>query len=150
MVTSANNVIEAGAADFKEIIEVWETSVRATHHFLKEEDILFYKPLIFNEYLKAVALFCIRNEAGTIEGFLGTNGDKLEMLFIRPTARGKGYGKTLLNYAVVCLNIRKVDVNEQNEQAVGFYKYHGFEIVSRSAVDGLGKPYPILSMVLLK
>jgi putative acetyltransferase len=142
--------MEAGASDFKEIIAVWEASVRATHHFLKEEDILFYKPLILNEYLKAVALFCIRNEAGRIEGFLGTAEDKLEMLFIRPAARGKGYGKTLLNYAVACLNVTKVDVNEQNEQAVGFYRYHGFETVSRSAVDGMGKPYPILSMALLK
>jgi putative acetyltransferase len=41
-------------SDFVEIIEVWETSVRATHHFLSEEHIQMFKPLILNQYLSAV------------------------------------------------------------------------------------------------
>jgi len=57
--------------DFSKIVEVWEASVRATHHFLQEEDIQFFKPLI-PEYLKAVQLRCVRNEKGNIEGFLGS------------------------------------------------------------------------------
>ena len=136
--------------DFDEIIAVWEASVRATHHFLREEDIRYFKPLIRNEYLQAVSLFCIRNEQGRIAGFLGVSGDKVEMLFIDPVYRGKGIGKALLHYAVKELGLRKVDVNEQNEGAVGFYRHHGFEVVGRSEVDGTGKPYPILSMQLGK
>jgi len=31
---------------------------------------------------------------------------------------------------------------------VGFYEHMGFEIISRSELDGLGKPYPILHMQL--
>lgn len=42
-----------------------------------------------------------------------------------------------------------VDVNEQNEQAVGFYKRMGFTINGRTDTDGLGKPYPILQMKLV-
>ena len=37
-------------------------------------------------------------------------------------------------------------VNEQNPQAIGFYLRMGFEMVGRSAVDSLGKPYPLLHM----
>ncbi|GEM_PF-4175267 len=33
-----------------------------------------------------------------------------------------------------------IDVNEQNEVALGFYLHCGFEVTGRSAVDGLGKP----------
>lgn len=70
------------------------------------------------------------------------------MLFIDPEYRGKKIGKTLLNYSIDKLKVNKVDVNEQNEQAVGFYKHFGFEIISRSKLDATGKPYPILHMKL--
>jgi putative acetyltransferase len=139
-----SSIRRASAADFEEIMVIWEASVRATHHFLKEEDILFYKPLIRNKYLYAVELFCFKDEHGKIIGFLGNSADKIEMLFIHPVCRGKGVGRALLRYAVEGLGIHKVDVNEQNEQAVGFYKHFGFEVVGRTELDGMGKPYPIL------
>jgi putative acetyltransferase len=41
-----------------------------------------------------------------------------------------------------------VDVNEQNEQAVGFYLKMGFQVEGRSDEDGFGKPYPLLHMRL--
>ena len=138
----------ASPADYQEIVDVWEASVRATHHFLKEEDIQYFKPLILNEFLKAVNLFCIRNEQGHIVGFLGTADDKIEMLFIDPLSRGQGVGKLLLHYAVDQVGSKKVDVNEENHQAVGFYKHMGFQVVSRSDIDSMGKPFPILSMEL--
>lgn len=138
----------ASPADFDEITAVWEASVRATHHFLNEEDIHYFKPLIRNEYLYAVSLFCIKNEPGRILGFLGTSDDKVEMLFIQPASRGKGIGTVLLQYAVEVLGLRKVDVNEQNEGAVGFYLHYGFEVVGRSELDSTSKPYPILLMEL--
>lgn len=46
-----NAVIES---DNLELTDLWEASVRATHHFLQEEDIRFIRPLILHEYLKAV------------------------------------------------------------------------------------------------
>lgn len=48
------------------------------------------------------------------------------------------------------LDLTKVDVNEQNEQAVGFYKHCGFETIKRSELDTSGKPYPTLHMELIK
>lgn len=136
----------AGPPDFPEITDVWEASVRATHHFLAEQDIQYFKPLILNEYLYHVRLFCVRNEQQQITGFLGLSDDKIEMLFLHPSVHGKGIARELVNYAIHEHNIRKVDVNEQNEQAVGFYKHMGFEVVDRSPVDSLGKPFPILFM----
>ena len=58
-------------SDYLKIIEVWESSVRATHHFLSEEDIQYFKPLILNQYLDAVALYCTKNANGSITGFAG-------------------------------------------------------------------------------
>ena len=137
-------------SDFEELVQVWEASVRATHDFLAEEDILYYKPLILNEYLYAVQLACMRDDNNAILGFVGTAEDKIEMLFIHPYSRGNGVGKKLLTYAVVQHNATKVDVNEQNRQAVGFYEHMGFTSVGRSELDPTGKPYPILHMELRK
>lgn len=135
------------AADYPELTSVWEASVRATHDFLKEEDILFYKPLILNEYLKAVDLYCVKDN-NAIAGFMGLSESAIEMLFIHPDFRGSGIGKNLLQFAVNELKVNKVDVNEQNDQALGFYLKMGFKVVNRSELDGMGKPYPILHMEL--
>ncbi len=137
--------IERG--EYEDVVDVWEASVRATHHFLSEEDISYFRPLILNTYLDAVDLRCIRVD-DRIVGFLGVADRNLEMLFIHPKYRGQGCGKSLLEHAVKIMDVQKVDVNEQNNQAVGFYECFGFKTISRSERDGSGKPYPILHMEL--
>ncbi len=132
--------------EYPEVMQVWEASVRATHHFLKEEDIILFRRLIPEQYLDAVRLFAARDAADRILGFLGVSDDNIEMLFIHPDARGKGIGSTLLHHAVDVLHLSQVDVNEQNEQAVGFYQRMGFVVVGRSERDGTGKPYPLLHL----
>ena len=57
-------------------------------------------------------------------------------------------GKALLQHAIESQKVNKVDVNEQNEQAVGFYLHSGFVTYKRSELDATGKPYPILHMEL--
>ena len=77
---------------------------------------------------------------------MGISGDNLEMLFVSESSRGKGYGKNLLLYALGELNVKKVDVNIQNIQAVGFYERFGFKVIGRSKKDSMGKNYPILHL----
>lgn len=135
-------------SEYEEVIEVWDASVRATHHFLTEEDIQYFRPLILNEYLKAVELRCVRDSDNRIIAFSGVAEDKLEMLFVNPNDFGKGIGKALIEYAITKQNVSKVDVNEDNPQAVGFYLKCGFTTISRSELDSSGKPFPILHMEL--
>jgi putative acetyltransferase len=143
-----HNIEKPTKSDYEELIEIWEAAVRATHHFLPESEIAFFRPLILAQYFDAVNLFCVRNDAGKILGFLGTSDYKIEMLFIHPDYFGKGIGKLLTLYAINELKIRKVDVNEQNPQAVSFYQKMNFVVVKRNPTDGLGKPFPILAMEL--
>ena len=135
-------------SEYPILVEVCEASVRATHDFLKEEDIRYFRPLILNTYLDAVELRCARDGQGIVLGFLGVADHNLEMLFIHPDNRGMGIGRKLLDFAIDELEVQKVDVNEQNKQAVGFYEHYGFEVIGRSALDASGKPYPILHMKL--
>ncbi|AWG24263.1 GNAT family N-acetyltransferase [Flavobacterium kingsejongi] len=134
--------------EYDSIIVLWEASVRATHHFIREEDILYYKPLIRNEYLKSVSLYAIRTAENTIAGFMGISGPNLEMLFIHPDHLRKGFGKILLQHGIVAMNVSKVEVNEENTEALHFYQKFGFNVVGRSETDSAGKKYPLLHLEL--
>ncbi len=133
---------------YAEMLDVWENSVRATHDFITEQDIEFFKPIIIEQAFPNVALRCVKSDGGSILGFVGIHDGKIEMLFILNEARGQGIGKILLQYAIEQLGATKVDVNEQNPQAVDFYQHMGFKVVSRSPLDDMGKPFPILHMTL--
>ncbi|MDW4561508.1 MULTISPECIES: acetyltransferase [Aeromonas] len=138
---------QADAGDYQALIVLWEASVRATHHFLQEADITALKPLILEHYFAAVDLVCARGEE-EIAGFCGVHDGNIEMLFIAPEARGSGVGRLLVAHAIQRQGARRVDVNEQNAQALGFYQHLGFEVTGRSPLDGQGKPYPLLHMAL--
>ncbi|CNC57983.1 acetyltransferase [Yersinia enterocolitica] len=72
------------------------------------------------------------------------------MLFVDAEQRGKGIGKVLLRHAIDEQGADELDVNEQNTQAIKFYKKNGFVTVGRSELDGQGRPYPLLHLKLSK
>jgi putative acetyltransferase len=133
--------------DHEELQNVWEASVRVSHDFLAEEDIQAYKRLIGTDYLKSLSLYCIKQQ-GSIAGFLGVDDKLIQMLFVHPAYMRQGVGKALLNFAISVCKTTEVDVNEQNTQALAFYKGFGFEPFERFESDAAGKPFPILNLVL--
>jgi putative acetyltransferase len=128
------------------LLEVWEASVRATHDFLSESDIQFFKPLVLPGLFGLDHLRCVRDAEGTLLAFVGVAGAKMEALFVHPAWHRAGIGRTLAKHAVVDLGATLVDVNEQNQRAVAFYRRLGFELEGRSEVDSLGKPFPLLHL----
>lgn len=129
----------------EKLLDLWQASVEATHHFLSAEEIAAIRPYV-PEAFKGVEHLFLAEEDSEIIGFMGINGTKLEMLFIAPEQRGKGIGKTLLQHGIEKLSVNSLTVNEQNPQAVGFYQYMGFQTVERHELDEQGNPYPILIM----
>ncbi|MEM8563965.1 MAG: GNAT family N-acetyltransferase [Pseudomonadota bacterium] len=140
------DVLTVSKDRYSELIDVWEASVRATHHFLPEHYINELKPLILHRYFDAVEL-CYVSVAGEAVGFIGVADGTIEMLFVRPDYFGKGVGTTLAKYAIEYFGATKVDVNEQNPDAIAFYTRMGFSLVGRSALDGQGNPFPLVHMV---
>lgn len=133
--------------DFAELTNVWEASVRATHDFLPDSYIELLRGLVLEQYLDTVMLICCKDPTSKrITGFAGVAAGKVEMLFIHPDYRGLGIGKCLLMFAINELNAERLDVNEQNLQAVGFYLKQGFVAVGRCEKDGMGQPYPLLHL----
>ena len=143
-----SQVVTAEARDLPRLFDVWEASVRATHHFLRESDIQTLKPMVRQAIATTAPLHCLRGADERACAFMGVVDGKIEMLFVHPDARGSGAGRALMRHAIEVLDAAEVDVNEQNAQAVGFYRHLGFETFARSALDPLGNPFPILHMAL--
>ena len=125
---------------------VWEHSVRATHHFLSESEILRIRAYVPQAVGGVAQLVAAENQAGEPVGFMGVENGRLEMLFLAPEARGCGRGGRLLRCGIEQYGVREVTVNEQNPQAVDFYAHFGFRTYRRTERDEEGGPYPLLYM----
>ena len=133
-------------SDYAELSELWEQSVRATHEFLNEEDISYFKSKLESDYFPNVRLWkYVIDEK--ICGFIGLS-DMIEMLFVQPSCFRHGIGGKLIDFAIKSENMKRVDVNEQNPNAIKFYQSKGFKIIGRSEIDSDGKPFPIIHMSL--
>jgi putative acetyltransferase len=144
--TYSPSITAAEPTDFPIITDIWESSVRSTHHFLDPEDITFYRSFVAGGALQSLEVYCISIQ-GEICGFLGMTENRLEMLFVAPNHFNKGLGKILLRYAIT-KGVDTVEVNEQNHMAFLFYQKAGFQIIERKPLDGFGKDYPILVLKL--
>ena len=135
-----------GPDEFTTLVDVWHSSVAATHHFLAPADFADIEAHLAVDYFPAVEL-TVAVVDGRIVGFSGLGAGQLEMLFIDNDYRGRGVGSALLHAALARYPSLTVDVNEQNEQALGFYRHHGFVVTGRSDTDSEGRPYPLVHLV---
>jgi len=140
---------QARAEDQPVLVALWERSVRATHRFLTNDDILGLKPFVAQELaMPTVGWWVIVSAVDVPLGFLGFAHDAIEALFIDPDHTGAGAGKLLVAYAQSLADGRSltVEVNEQNEAATRFYVSQGFAVFDRTPTDSAGRPFPLLRM----
>ena len=136
-----------GADEYHALVAIWRSSVDATHDFLADADRDEIESKLISDYFPAVEL-SVAELTGKAVGFTGVLDGSLEMLFIDAAQRGTGIGTALLAHAITKHGVTKVDVNEQNAAAAGFYAHRGFEVVGHSETDDAGRPYPLLHLVL--
>jgi putative acetyltransferase len=136
-----------GAAEYPALAAIWRSAVDATHDFLADADRDEIESHLQSDYFPAVTL-SVAELDGRPVGFSGVLDGNLEMLFVDATRRGGGIGTALLDHAIRQHGVTKVDVNEQNASAAGFYAHRGFVVVGRSETDEAGRPYPLLHMRL--
>lgn len=127
------------------LIDVWEASVRETHHFLSDEEILGIKNYV-SQALKEIPVLVVGYDCNKPVAFMGIADKKLEMIFITPEKRKKGLGTKLVELGINHYKVNELCVNEQNPLAIKFYEKLGFEVYHRSDIDEQGAPFPILYM----
>ncbi|MEG0533913.1 MAG: acetyltransferase, partial [Citrobacter sp.] len=98
-------------------------------------------------FLPEAPLWVAVTEQDEPVAFMLLTDQHIDALFVDPDVRGSGVGKLLIEHALSMSSTLTTNVNEQNEQAVGFYKKMGFNVTGRTEVDDLGRPYPLLNLV---
>lgn len=128
------------------LLIVWEGSVRATHLFLSDIEINRIKEYVPQALNGIAHLVIAENDLGFPVAFMGIENGTLEMLFISQDERGKGLGKSMIQFGIKNYAVKRLTVNEQNPQAKGFYEHMGFHVYKRTDYDEQGNPYPLLYM----
>lgn len=132
----------------KQLLKIWESSVRETHLFLSDNEIkriADYVPLALNNINHLVI---VEDDNYQPVAFMGIEKERLEMLFVAPHKMKKGLGKSLIQFGIKNYQLKELTVNEQNPQAKGFYEHLGFHVYKRTETDEQGNPYPLLYMKL--
>lgn len=134
---------QSSPADGERAVQIWRDAVDATHDFLTTEDRAAIEAEV-QSFLPAAPLWLAVDTDDRPVGFMLLDGSSMEALFIDPAHRGAGAGRALVAHALEYQPTLTTEVNEQNEQAVGFYERLGFVAVGRSELDGQGRAYPLI------
>ncbi|WDT66316.1 GNAT family N-acetyltransferase [Companilactobacillus crustorum] len=140
------NINKPSTLLIEQLLSIWEKSVKATHKFLSDTEIEKIKEYVPEGLRNVSHLIIITDDEDSPIAFMGIENKLIEMLFVSPDQRGHGLGTMLINYGIENYAINKVNVDEQNPIAKGFYEHLGFKVYRRSETDEQGNPYPILYM----
>jgi putative acetyltransferase len=128
-------------SDAEALLQIWRRAVDSTHEFLTAEDRVAIDPLVA-DYVSTAPLVVASMDDVAV-AFMGVTGQNIDSLFIDPKGHGFGIGRSLVEQVP---RPTTVDVNEQNEGGVAFYRRLGFQVTGQSETDGEGRPYPLLHM----
>lgn len=104
-----------------QLTELWEASVRATHHFLSENDICEIRSFLPMTINNVCHLVIATDAHHNPVAFMGIENGMLEMLFVNPSYIGVGIGHSIVQYGIDNFDIKEVTVNEQNPYFVGYF-----------------------------
>ena len=135
------------------MLKIWEDSVRASHFFLKDNDIAEIKEEVKTAF-SSLTNILVAKIGGEFSGFIGVSEKTIEMLFVSPKFFGIGLGKRLILEAINAFFAEQdkilVDCNEENKKGLHFYQKLGFNRYGRSDKDTSGRDFPIINFVITK
>ena len=134
-----------------EMLKIWQDSVRASHFFLKDSDIVEIKQEVKAAFssLQNILVAKLNND---FAGFIGVSEKSIEMLFVASKFFNLGLGKRLILEAVNAFFTEQdeilLDCNEQNERGLTFYQKLGFKERGKSQKDSKGRDFAIIHFAI--
>jgi len=110
------------------IVDIFYNASLLAHPFLSEEFVAQEKINIRDVYLAAVETWILMDEDKVI-GFISTLQNEVMALFVNPAFHHKGYGRKLMNKAVLEVGDLEVVVFKENAMGRNFYDGYGFKFV---------------------
>ncbi len=129
-----------------QLLEVWQSAVEATHHFLTLPEIQRIETYVPQTLTEVPVLAIAESKDGSPVSFMGIARQKLEMLFISNVCRRQGIGRALMQYGMEHYSLSWLTVNKQNPEVRKFYESLGFHTYQRTERDEEGNSYPLIYM----
>ena len=126
----------------RQLLEVWERSVRATHLFLSDGEIRQIKEYVPQALGGIEHLIIAEDGAGRPAAFMGIENRTLEMLFLSPEERGRGLGKRLPQSGTEKYGNERHTVHETEPQTRGTADTTGLQLYQTQNHDDQGPPQP--------
>ena len=120
--------------DLDAVMQIWLQANLDAHAFIPASFWEAHFEMV-RDLLPQAELY-VHEDAGTrqIDGFIGLTENHIEGIFVVKSARSKGIGKALLDYAKSRKPRLTLSVYQKNERALAFYRREQF-IVQSEGID---------------
>ena len=120
--------------DLDAVMQIWLQANLDAHAFIPASFWEAHFEMV-RDLLPQAELY-VHEDAGTrqIDGFIGLTENHIEGIFVVKSARSKGIGKALLDYAKSRKPRLDLSVYQKNERALAFYRREKF-IVQSEGID---------------
>ena len=120
--------------DLDAVMQIWLQANLDAHAFIPASFWEAHFEMV-RDLLPQAELY-VHEDAATrqIDGFIGLTENHIEGIFVAESARSKGVGKSLLEYAKSCKPYLTLSVYQKNERALAFYRREKF-VVQSEGID---------------
>ena len=116
--------------DLDAVMQIWLHGNLDAHAFIPADFWTDHFEMV-RDILPQAELYVHENEATRqIDGFIGLSESHIEGIFVAKSARSKGIGKALLEYAKSRKPRLTLSVYQKNERAIAFYRREKFVVQS--------------------
>ena len=120
--------------DLDAVMQIWLQANLDAHAFIPASFWEAHFEMV-RDMLPQAELYVHENEAPRqSDGFIGLTENHIEGIFVAESARSKGVGKSLLEYAKSCKPYLTLSVYQKNERALAFYRREKF-VVQSEGID---------------
>ena len=120
--------------DLDAVMQIWLHGNLDAHAFIAASFWTEHFEMV-RDLLPQAELYVHENEdTRQIDGFIGLTENHIEGIFVAESARSKGVGKSLLEYAKSCKPCLTLSVYQKNERALAFYRREQF-VVQSEGID---------------
>ena len=120
--------------DLDAVMQIWLHGNLDAHAFIPADFWTDHFEMV-RDMLPQAELYVHENEAPRqIDGFIGLTENHIEGIFVAKSARSKGIGRALLEYAKSRKLRLTLSVYQKNERAIAFYRREKF-VVQSEGID---------------
>ena len=120
--------------DLDAVMQIWLQANLDAHAFISASFWTEHFEMV-RDLLPQAELYVHENEATRqIDGFIGLTENHIEGIFVAESARSKGVGKSLLEYAKSRKPCLTLSVYQKNQRALAFYQREQF-VVHSEGID---------------